>query len=100
MGCDNSGPGDCKIIFYGYTYDAEDGGEVLHAEQITSLPPCPGFKDCTLTPVILNDSFTGLSGLRIRAVAGEIPRIFFLDDFQLSWTNSSCAAGVKRGSGR
>ncbi|KAI9863544.1 MAG: hypothetical protein M1824_000224 [Vezdaea acicularis] len=100
MGCDNSGLGDCKIIFYGYTYDAKDGGEVLHAEQITSLPPCPGFKDCTLTPVILNDSFTGLSGLRIRAVAGEIPRIFFLDDFQLSWTNSSCAAGVKRGSGR
>ena len=96
MGCDNRGPEDCIVTFSGFVYLKSTDEEVLEVSASATIPPCPELRDCALRPVLLGDTFTGLSGLRVVARVGDKPVIWFMDDVQLAWSNNTCAAGLER----
>ena len=96
LGCDNAGPDECELLILGYTWDLTSNQEILSYSQNASLPPCPNFKDCKLEQVNFPTSFRGLSGLQIQAYVDNQPRMFFMDNLDLAWTNKTCAAGKLR----
>ncbi|KAI9827463.1 MAG: hypothetical protein M1832_004813 [Thelocarpon impressellum] len=96
LGCDNGGVSDCNITVFGYSYSPVTGKETLAAEEIFTIPPCPEFKDCNLFPVDFAPTYRGLSTLILRALVGNRPVNWFIDDLHLGWSNSSCAAGLVR----
>lgn len=97
MGCDNEGPGDCTVTISGYKFDDAMEVEVAAVRQNATLPACPGFMNCELSPVEFTDEFRGLSGIQFEAyVNGSVPRIFLLDNLSMGWANNSCAAGLLR----
>ncbi|KAI9816614.1 MAG: hypothetical protein M1827_001747 [Pycnora praestabilis] len=96
VGCDNGGPDDCTITFDGFTYGASTDEEVLAVSQTFTFPPCPGFVDCHLTLVELGEGFRGLTGIRMLASVAGVPKIWFMDNVQMTWSNNTCAAGLER----
>ncbi|KAF2115495.1 hypothetical protein BDV96DRAFT_493261, partial [Lophiotrema nucula] len=99
FGCALSGISNCVLSISGYRYDASIGQEVVAAQQSVTIPACPLFINCHLTQVNFSDDFkTGLSGIQVNAVTEKlgIPQVFMMDDLQLEWWNSSCAAGILR----
>ncbi len=96
MGCDNRGPEDCIITFTGFTLSESSNEEVNTVSTNVTIPPCPGLRECVLTPVSLGDGFKGLTGLRVVAHVAEKSVIWFMDDVKLAWTNNTCAAGIQR----
>jgi len=96
LGCDDSGPEDCTLVFSAYTWSPSSNDEILTYSQNATLPPCSGYDNCQLQQVIFPASFTGLSGLQIQAFVGNQERMFFMDDLALGWYNNTCAAGLMR----
>ncbi|KAI9837823.1 MAG: hypothetical protein M1819_006757 [Sarea resinae] len=96
LGCDNRGPKACKLTISGYTFSQEEQQEILSVEQFVSLPPCRNFQNCKLTTVCFSDAFRNLTGVRIVAFLSGQPRIWFMDDVRLAWSNNTCAAGLER----
>ena len=96
LGCDNGGPENCTMVFNAYTWSPSSGAEILTYSQNATLPPCPNFSNCRLQQVSFPPSFTGLSGLQIRAFVGNEERMFFMDDLALGWYNNTCDAGLMR----
>ncbi|OCK83731.1 hypothetical protein K432DRAFT_346567 [Lepidopterella palustris CBS 459.81] len=97
LGCDDEGPTDCTIQATGYRYDAATGKEVIAAQENSTIPTCPGFKDCHLTPVTFSDQFRNLSGIQFEAfINGTGPRIFMMDSLAMGWVNNTCSAGILR----
>ena len=96
FGCDDQGPEECTMTVTGFTWSKSTQAEVEAVEEIFSLPPCPGFKNCALTYYPFVQLFSGLSGLQIKATIGSEARIFFLDNLEMGWYNNSCAAGLER----
>lgn len=105
LGCNNTDPNvQCYITATGYrwtTMSALDGSvagaeEIVADAQNFTIPPCI-FPPCMLTQVYFDtDQFTGLSTINLQAyAAGEVVG-FFLDSFDLTWANNSCAAGLER----
>ena len=99
LGCNNSGPANCKISFNGYVYEPNFGNIVLDALQVVYQPPCAGLSDCTLVQHNLNDEFRSLVGLQVVATVDNVPVSYFMDDLKVGWSNNSCAAGKLRDSG-
>ncbi|KAK5684171.1 hypothetical protein LTS10_004035 [Elasticomyces elasticus] len=96
MGCDNTGPDPCTIVFTGYTYSAAANDEIATYTQNATLAPCPALNNCPLQPVSFPTSFRSLSGVRMQAFVGNEERMFFLDDMELGWSNNTCQAGMTR----
>lgn len=97
LGCDNAGPGDCTMVISGFAYDSVAGQDVQVVQQNATLPPCPGFINCHMSPVDFNGDFRSLSGIQIQAfVNGTVPKIWFMDDLRMGWFNNTCAAGLLR----
>ncbi|KAK1042934.1 hypothetical protein LTS16_008447 [Friedmanniomyces endolithicus] len=96
MGCDNAGPGLCTIVFTGYTWSPDANNEIATYTQNATVAPCPGLANCQLQQVSFPTSFRGLSGVRMQAFVGNEPRMFFLDDMALGWSNNTCQAGLTR----
>ena len=96
LGCDNAGPDVCRFEISGYTFTGFSEDEVLAYQQNATTSPCPSRKNCQLEQVIFPSEIKGLSGLQIRAFVGEEQRIWFMDNLELGWYNTSCAAGLQR----
>ncbi|KAK1063085.1 hypothetical protein LTR74_009776 [Friedmanniomyces endolithicus] len=96
MGCDNAGPGLCTIVFTGYTWSPDAKNEIATDTQNATLAPCPSLGNCQLQQVSFPTSFRGLSGVRMQAFVGNEPRMFFMDDMKLGWSNNTCQAGLTR----
>ncbi|KAK0900740.1 hypothetical protein LTS16_014524 [Friedmanniomyces endolithicus] len=96
MGCDNAGPGLCTIVFTGYTWSPDAKNEIATYTQNATVAPCPSLVNCQLQQVSFPTSFRGLSGVRMQAFVGNEPRMFFVDDMKLGWSNNTCQAGLTR----
>lgn len=96
MGCNDGGPAECAIKILGYTYSSATDNPDPSFTQTVTLPPCPGLVNCTLTQVNFADEFRSLTGLEIIATIGGTPVTWFMDDLRLSWSNDTCAAGLRR----
>lgn len=96
LGCDNSGPDDCTLVFSAYTWSEGSGSEILSYSRNATVRPCLGFNNCQLQEVNFPPSFVGLSGLQIQAFVGNEERMFFMDDLALGWYNNTCEAGLTR----
>ncbi|KAF7190640.1 hypothetical protein HII31_07799 [Pseudocercospora fuligena] len=96
LGCDNAGPGPCTLEVTSMVWDNKTRDDVPSESQNYTLPACEGFQNCQLTKVDFPSSFRKLSGLRMRAVHNQEPRMFFVDDMKMRWADNSCAAGMKR----
>ena len=94
LGCSNPGPDDCTIEATPYTYNTTLMDEVAGQAENFTLSSCT--QNCTLEKVSFPPSFKRLSGLQFRAVADSKPRMFFIDDMAMEWSNSSCSAGMTR----
>ncbi|KAL5121011.1 hypothetical protein ACEQ8H_001199 [Pleosporales sp. CAS-2024a] len=103
FGCALSGLAPCVLRVSGFRWDARLQTEVLVAEQNATLPACPLYVDCRLRQVVFGDGFRALSGIQFRAytatagTAGvQVAAVHMMDDVQLEWYNTSCAAGIVR----
>lgn len=97
LGCDDDGPSTCEISISGFVWDDSTNSERLVATQISQLQPCPGFQNCHLQEVNLQDGrFVGLSGLQITANINSTPQIFFIDNLDMGWFNNTCEAVQER----
>jgi hypothetical protein len=96
LGCDNDGPEPCVFNITGWTWNSQLTNEVATYNTLVEIPPCPAFENCQLQHVDFPESFRGLSGIQIQAFANNKPRMFFMDDLELSWSDNTCAAGMQR----
>jgi hypothetical protein len=96
VGCDNDGPHGCNMTLTGYKWDPVTHDEMPAVTHTFMLPPCVGFVDCRLSQVAFPSTFRGLSGLQIQAFVKDDAKMFFIDDLRLSWSDTSCAAGLLR----
>jgi hypothetical protein len=96
LGCDNAGPEPCMMEATRYMWDTEARDDVPSLTQNYTLPACEGYRQCQLTRVVFPPTFRNMSGIRMRATKGGRPRMFFMDDMKMRWTDDSCAAGMRR----
>lgn len=96
LGCDNEGPDECVMQISGYTWQKDGEEELLAYQQNVTLPPCPDYKDCKLTPITFAGSMKGLSGIRFQAFVNGDQRMWYIDDLALGWYNNTCSAGLLR----
>ena len=98
-GCDNGATDPsvtCDFVATAYQWDPVNDKESVVATEHFLLPPCPDFKNCTLSQIFFDDRFTQLSSLGFYAnVQGKL-KIFWIDTMELSWWNNTCAAGLAR----
>ncbi|TQS36207.1 hypothetical protein Golomagni_03348 [Golovinomyces magnicellulatus] len=91
FGCDSTGP-DCDFSFSGFRYNKNSRLASEVANQRQSIRSCPSLKECTLTSISFATTFENLDFFRINlTVAGE-PKIWWMDDLSLAWSNKTCAA--------
>ena len=100
IGCQGPTSAGCNISVFGYVFQAAVADEVLIQTEVFTLPACEGLASCHLLPITFATTFRGLSSLRIRAVVDGKPVSWFVDDLELGWSNSSCAAGKARAASR
>ncbi|KAF1916044.1 hypothetical protein BDU57DRAFT_449507 [Ampelomyces quisqualis] len=98
FGCALSGITPCVLRISGYRYDEAVKGEVLVAEQNTTIAACWGYINCRLSEVRFNSEFRALSGIQFNAFTAGlgIPQVHMMDDLALEWYNNSCSAGILR----
>jgi hypothetical protein len=96
FGCDNPGPKVCTLVFSAYTWSAVAKDEVLTFQQNATVSACKDFKDCHLQLIDFPTSFRGLTGVQIQAFVDNQPKMFFMDNLAMRWSNNSCAAGMLR----
>ncbi|KAF7874598.1 uncharacterized protein EAF02_008575 [Botrytis sinoallii] len=95
LGCDSTGP-SCDFTFTGYKYDVASQKTSQVTQQIIHVPACPELANCVLTTVDLEPSFRNLTYFLMSAtVAGE-PKLWWMDDLRLGWSDNSCAMGLYR----
>lgn len=102
MGCNSTGP-DCVFTFSGWKIDLDpatftSNGPVqnLVTQQVLTVPACPAQKNCTLTPLTLDNTFQNLTGVAINATVAGQPTNWFMDDLELGWFDNSCNASLYR----
>lgn len=94
VGCD-SPSSDCTLEATAWAWNSSIQDESpLHQHNYT-LPPCQG-EDCKLKQIDFPDNFANLTGVQFRAIADSKPRMFFVDNLNMRWSNNSCAAGQQR----
>ncbi|OJD15629.1 hypothetical protein AJ78_04121 [Emergomyces pasteurianus Ep9510] len=97
FGCDNgSANTTCAVTVSAVRYSTKTNAEEAAETRKFTLPPCPGYKNCTLSPLDFGDSFRGISGLQFSASVQDKPVILFVDDIKMNWYNNTCAAGLER----
>ncbi|KAI9806376.1 MAG: hypothetical protein M1825_006491 [Sarcosagium campestre] len=96
VGCDDRQRLGCTMNFRGYSIASRAAAEKLVVQQTVVVPPCTSFPICQLKSVIFSSSFRGLTSIRAQAVVAGKPKDFLIDDLQLAWSDSSCAAAGRR----
>lgn len=99
IGCDNGATDPsivCDFVATAYQWDPVNSVEKVVATEHFPQPPCPGFKNCTLSQINFDSRFTMLSSLSFYAnVQGQL-KIFWVDTIELNWWNNTCTAGLAR----
>jgi hypothetical protein len=97
FGCDSLGP-PCDFTFTGYQLNKTSGLDQQVAIQDIAVPACKALTSlkCQLVPVTLNNTFQDLDKVRINVTVAGSPKIWWMDDLRLGWTNNTCAAGLCR----
>ena len=95
FGCNSTGS-PCDFKFTGLQYDAATGVATAITSQTVSIPACPALTNCTLAPIMLDDTFVDLNAIQIRAATAGAPLGWWMDDLQLGWFNNSCSTGLCR----
>lgn len=97
FGCDSEGPG-CDFNFTGYRYDAASQSTKPVFTQQKTVSACPTLKslDCILTPVTLDSAFQNLDSVSIDLTVGGVPKIWWMDDLRLGWSDNTCEKGMCR----
>ncbi len=95
FGCDSEGPA-CDFSFTGFRYNSTTGLTSAITQQQVIVPSCPALANCTLTPVTLDQTFQDIDSVRINVTVSSEPKIWWMDDIQLGWTNNTCTAGTCR----
>ena len=93
LGCDHAGPGDCVVAITGYS--GISGGTV---NRIVTQQACQGNDSCRLSQVVFPDSFRNLNGIQIIATVDGEQVNWYMDNFEGSWSNNTCAAASFRAS--
>ncbi|OJD21291.1 hypothetical protein ACJ73_07369 [Blastomyces percursus] len=97
FGCDNGSTNTtCAVTVSAVRYSAQTKIEETAGTRSFAIPPCPGYRNCMLSPLDFGDSFRGISGLKFSASVQDKPVIFFVDDIKMNWYNNTCAAGLER----
>ena len=94
LGCENGSPVDCTMYINGY----RNTSSTLVADQIVTIPACPGAANCGLQLVQFNSDFRGLDGIQILAAVGSETVSWYMDDLVLAWSNNTCEAQELRSS--
>ncbi|KOS23430.1 hypothetical protein ESCO_006569 [Escovopsis weberi] len=88
----------CEFEISAYSYNESSTKEQSIAWSETKrVPACPNFPagGCQLTPVQL-DGYTNITSVLIKLHVGLDLRVWWGDDFQMGWTDNSCAAATCR----
>ncbi|TGO18635.1 hypothetical protein BTUL_0008g00160 [Botrytis tulipae] len=95
LGCDSMGP-SCDFAFTGYKYDVASKETSLVTQQVIHVPACPELSNCVLTTVDLNSSFKDLTYFLMNVTVAGKPKIWWMDDLRLGWSDNSCSMGLCR----
>lgn len=95
LGCASTGP-DCVFSFTGYKYSNTVGPATPITSSTARIRACPAQKDCQLSPINLDPTFRGLDTIRINVTVAGQPKMWWMDDLRMGWTNNSCSAGLCR----
>ena len=99
VGCDSLGP-DCEWQFTGVTYNAATGDYDEPYTQFATTPGCPAGENCALTDFVFLQNFKSIQSLRVNVTVEGVPKIWWMDDLQMKWSDDSCEAGNCRASHR
>jgi hypothetical protein len=95
FGCDSTGP-DCVFAFTGYKYSNATGLPTSIASETASISACPALKDCQLSPINLDSTFQNLDIIRINVTVAGQPKMWWMDNLRMGWTDNSCSSGLCR----
>ncbi|THV49919.1 hypothetical protein BGAL_0173g00150 [Botrytis galanthina] len=95
LGCDSMGP-SCDFTFTGYKYDVASKDTSLVTQQVIRVPACPELANCVLTTVDLNSSFKDLTYFFMNVTMTGKPKLWWMDDLRMGWSDNSCAMGLCR----
>lgn len=95
LGCDSQGP-PCLFQITGMRYDQDIEADVVATSQTISVPACPALKNCDLAPVDFDSTFVNITSIYVNATVADVPKIWFLDDLRLGWTDNGCDSGLCR----
>lgn len=100
VGCyDDGSEGTCHFNVTGLRWDPATKTEVKHINTSITVPPCPSLDNCTLQHGYFPAGFTNLSGMTMAAyVTWHLPILYFVDNINMSWSDTSCTAVQARGS--
>ncbi|KAI6247181.1 hypothetical protein HI914_04883 [Erysiphe necator] len=91
FGCDSAGP-NCDFTFTGFRFNKSSGTASEVICQRKSIKACSSLRNCSLMPINLHPTFQDLDFLRINLTVAGKPKIWWMDDLSLAWSNNSCAA--------
>jgi len=97
LGCDSQSP-PCLFQISGVRYDAATQTEQTVTTRVVPISACPGTSNCPLIPVMFDNSFTNLTGVRINATVDGVAKSWWMDDVSLGWSDDSCDADFCRDS--
>ncbi|KAF7943170.1 hypothetical protein EAE96_011108 [Botrytis aclada] len=95
LGCDSMGP-SCDFTFTGYKYDVASQKTSQVTQQVINVPACPELSDCVLTVVDLDSRFEDLTLFFMNVTVAGKPKLWWMDDLRLGWSDNSCAVGLCR----
>ncbi|KAF5876425.1 uncharacterized protein Bfra_002829 [Botrytis fragariae] len=95
LGCDSTGP-TCDFTFTGYKYDVVSKKTSQVMQQVVNVPACPELSSCVLTTVDLEPSFMDLTYFFMNVTVAGKPKLWWMDDLRLGWSDNSCAMGFCR----
>ncbi|TGO69882.1 hypothetical protein BOTNAR_0006g00710 [Botryotinia narcissicola] len=95
LGCDSMDP-SCDFTFTGYKYDVASQETSLVTQQVIDVPACPELANCVLTTVDLNSSFRDLTYFLMNVTVAGKPKLWWMDDLRLGWSDNSCSMGFCR----
>lgn len=95
FGCDSDGP-PCDFTFSGYQHNVTTGNDTLIAIQDFAVPACPPLSNCALASITLDDAFHNLTDVRINVTVASVPKMWWMDNLSLGWTDNSCQTGLCR----
>ncbi|KAF7883938.1 hypothetical protein EAF00_011250 [Botryotinia globosa] len=95
LGCDSMGP-SCDFAFTGYKYDVTSKETSLVSQQVINVPACPELSNCVLTTVDLHSRFKDVTYFFMNVTVAGKPKLWWMDDLRLGWSDNSCAMGLCR----